>query len=641
MTSEPLDPIAHMKRARAPKMRQAAAAMLRAMLDDEVNHGECPLDPMANDAEFVAHYGLTIDGRSYDFDAYKHMLPVFEDEHPEQTIMAGAQTGKSGRVLARLIRAGLQHWGSMLGYYFPDYHLPRAFSSQRFKPMVLSSPALAGWLGTQTSGRKGTDNVLTRNLGPTTFYFLSVGGKTATEGLPLKGVFFDEVRRMSQADVELAMERYSAQVDPLDFKVSTAKFPDSDIHHYFQQGDQRYFHSVCGCADGVVLSLTFPNCVADLRSATPALKHKVAHAFEHAGLPYLGMTGSDRIKYPEAAYVCPRCGEVIVDPREGWWEPHNHGAWVHSYQLPQILSPTYPAGRVLKKSLNMTDKAEFYNSGLGLPYIDAEALPVTQEDLDNSVRPTLRWPIKEDARWRKRYVRDCAMGIDQMGGYNCCVIKQASPNGKWRTVHLEVVHGDDPWRRCAELMELFDVRLCVADQNPNFNEARRFAKAFVGRVYLASYSQWTGADGNDPMVQWGPARMPKSQRGRETAFKHTVRINRTKGLQWSLQRWPEAKNETPHPDGLVQYLPVDSKGRALLVPGLSRGSWTNVPICRRVYWYHQTRVAFVQQYTSDDAKRRGQFKLEAVHIGIDPHFAHSELYANVAMDRIVRPRRTK
>ncbi len=616
----------------------------RVVGEGEGDERKPPLDPCANVREFVDRYALTIDGVRFDWDRYRHLIPVYEDDHDDQVYMAGAQTGKSARVMAGIARDALSNYGKGFGYYFPDYHLPDKFSAQRFAPFLRSSPELgrllggdsgADALGVKSLAAAGQDAVRTRNLGASVVYFLSVMGKTATEGLPLVGVYLDEVRRMSPGDVQRAKERQSAQRITRNIACSTAYYPEADIHAEFLRGDQRYFHTACACPDGVVLSLTFPDCLAELTTATPQLRASVAHAFEHAGMDYLGMTDVERHKWGEACYLCPQCGTIIVDPRDGWWEPHNPGAYAHSYQMPQLLSPTYPAARCLAKYQRpgeVVDLQEVWNSMVGLPYIDREKQPVHPEHLLASVNPDLNWPANMAPAWRSANVRNSSMGIDAMGGYNCIVIKERAPNGKFRTLHVEVVHGDDPWRRCGQLMQEFDVRACVADCNPHWNEAHRFARAFPGRVWLAVYN-----DNPDPagsVVDWkDKGRRKGEEAAKEASFKYMVRIHRTKGMKWSLGRWGRGLNETPDPDKLIQQLPV-SKGAVILTAGLRVGEWRPMPICRSVYWLHLQRVAFARREQTEEKRRMGVVVEVAEHVGIDPHFAHSNLYADVALARL-------
>ena len=246
----------------------AAAGLVGALAEvmtSALGSSDTPLDATDNVLTFIKRYGISIDGVVIDYeDRYKHLGPIAEDTHTEITMMAGAQTGKSVLVMLNLARDAITEWGAMLGYYFPDYHLPRAFSSQRFAPFIRASEDLGPWLGTTGKKGEGADAVFTRNFGPTTLFFLSVKGKTATEGLPMRGVYFDEVRRMEPGDIERAEERTSAQTSPRKMYVSTANYPEQDIHKLFLAGDQRYFHTGCDCPDGVVLSLTFPSCIEPL-----------------------------------------------------------------------------------------------------------------------------------------------------------------------------------------------------------------------------------------------------------------------------------------------------------------------------------------------------------------------------------------
>lgn len=597
-----------------------------------------PIATFSSDLEFVEHYGLRVGLSRPDFVGYKHMIEPYEDSHTDQVLMAAAQTGKSARIMVRILRAAFEHWGALFGYYFPDFALPAKFSSDIFKPFVLSSSELAPWLGHDGDGEKGTDQILTRTIGATKLYFLSVRGKTATEGLPLKGVFFDEVRRMSYGDIQRVEERTSAQTNPLNFKVSTAFWDNSDIHAAFLKGDQRYFHTFCACPEGVVLSLTFPDCVADLTRATPKFRREVEHAYRN--LPWLGMTPEGIQQYGEAVFICPKCGTIITDPRDGWWEPHNPGAWVHSYQMPQMLTPSYNAARIWKKydrPGESTDIREVWNSMLGLPYADKEQQPVQPEHLLACVTSEARWSVHMRMDWRKRNIKNTAMGIDAMGGFNCVVIKEMAPNGKYRTIHLEVCHGDDPWRQCAVLMEEFDVRICVADCNPHWNEAHRFAKAFEGRVWLCSYAD-TGPVGD--MISWKDRRKaPAGQQkaGDDVKFKYSVLVSRTRALQWSLKRWEQRRNEMPDPKKLMQRLPKQA-GKVVLTAGLRSGQWEPTPISQDVYFIHLQSVVFVKRQVSEEKEREGVVRMVAEHIRLDPHFAHADLYANVALARIGKGR---
>lgn len=616
--------------------------------------GGSPVDAAANSYEFARKYDLRVDGEQItgptglDGD-YKHLKDWYEDEHRKQAAMAGAQTGKTARLLTHMARTAYSSaYGRLIGYYFPDKHLPGAFSNERFKPFIKSNPELAKTLGVAAGGKKGRDATLTMNLAETTLYLMTIGGKTATEGLPLKAVYFDEVRRMKLSDIERAQERYSAQKDPVDFKVSTAKYPKGDIHKFFLEGDQRYFHTECKCAEGVVLSTTFPSCVALLRNTTPQFRRKVEHAYSHAGLPFLGMSDEERAMYPEAVYLCPKCGEILVDPRLGWWEPHApHHLMVHSYQLPQMLSIRWPAGKILHKRDHAEDMQEFHNSALGLPYVDVEKMPLQEEHVDACVDSALQWGEHMSYEVRRRKLVNCAMGIDVQAGYAICSIKARAPNGKHRTVHLEVLRnpgqGRTWWYRAAVLMKRYDVRLCVVDEAPEFNDSLLFAQQFRGRVFLANFAL---GDNAPRFIQWDDETLvdDKKQKG-DTASRHRVSMKRTHALHWSLHRWKNRHNEIPTLGSLIQTIPLDTDGNPVFSAHLRVG--TDGPASMGLLLRSQLVVwVFRDVYDDPDltpkarneAELRGKKRWVAEFVGgQSPDFAMADLYSSVAMDRIGVP----
>ena len=604
----------------------------------------CPFEPGRNLLEFVTRYGLQVDGHAFDMLEYSHLRELYQCNSGYIVVQAAAQSGKSAWIMADLLRTGVVRWGGNIGYYFPDNHLPVTFSRTRFAPMVRASPDLAHWLGQGTADKDDVDQAHVKSFGATTFMFLSVAGRSTTEGTPMQGVFFDEVRRMNEGDIQRAEERTSAQTDPVFRYVSTALFPDSDIHKYFLRGDQRYFHTECGCPEGIVLSLTWPDCVLDLRGASPQLRAKAEHTFSHAGIPFGGMNAKERAQYGDVVYYCPACGTVITDPRIGWWEPHapqNVGR--RSYQLPQMLNPRWPAARMLEFFQQPgLDVQEFHNSKRGMPFLSADNVPVNEDALASSVDSRAVWAAMQTAQWRRTELGRTAMGVDVQRGYLVAVIKRRTSDGLYATVHVEVVHKNrgsgDPWEALAGLMAEYNVHFCVVDAQPEWDNARRFALAFRGRVWLCQYVE--GGAGT-VMVSWGDAQEKKREKG-DAKFPYIVNVMRTLAFQWSLGMWKQGLKCWPKPDALLQTLPTQ-KGAPVLAANLGGGGWAPVRVAVDLYALHLQRVAIIRVKPQNDPSRgrTGRFQLRAEHIGLDPHFAHAELYADVALSRLAPPMMTR
>lgn len=629
-----------------------ATAMLEGL--SSATTGGSPLDPMANAYEFALRYRPNFDG--VDIGAgllgdWSHLKDLYQNTRRKQVVMASAQSGKTGWLCVALSRELVgSAWGRLVGFYFPDKELPIKYGRDRIKPLFKSSPDLAPLIGTPLKdGSKGVDAALTMNVGATMLYLMTIGGRTSTEGVPLKGIAFDEVRRMSIGDIERAHQRYSAQVEPFDFKVSTPGYPDSTIDLFFQNGDQRYFHTECECADGIVLPLRWPDCIGDMRSATPQLRAKVEHAFHAAGMPFCGMSESQAREYPAAFYRCPTCGAIITNPRRGWWEPHNPRAFIRSWQFGKMLSPVSPPGRVLQVFELSKDRTEFFNSELGLPHLDQERRPIKASHIDACVDRDLTWAVRMDARTRDRKIVNTSMGVDVQAGYGIAVVKQWAPNGKRRVVHAEVVHMENPrpdrtwWHRLGVMMRYFDVRFAVIDEQPEYTQTLAFSKAFPGRVYLANYHLSAKAP---RFIAWEDEALAgdDKQLGDHTDIRHRVSMDRTRALHWSLHLWKDRMNEIPSLDSLTQLLPHQG-GKPVFSPHLEVGARdaaaTAVP---RILQDHLTRFVFRNVLDSDETPKKrtskplpnqvGQVQWVAEHIGTSPDFAHANLYADVGLERI-------
>lgn len=598
------------------------------------------VDACQSTLEFVRRYGLRIEGRVFDFDAYSHMIDVFDDPSRFLVIMAGAQSGKTAFILSTFLREGLRVPGSFLGYFFPDDTLAAAFSNERFVKFVKSSIEIGRYLG-KTGAEQDTNAVHTRTVASSKYFFRSVKSITGTEGLPMQGIFFDEVRKMSNGDIMRAEERIEAQANPMSVKVSTAGYPNSDIHAAFMAGNQTYWHSECLCSDGIILSEVYPDCIVDLKGAQDAFRRRVEHAYRNQPL-WLGMTDLQVAQFGEAVYMCPRCETIIVNPRDGWWQARvesGPGSFTHSYQMSQLTSPSSSAAKVLHKSRNPLLRIDnFYKDVLGRPFLDPKSMPVTDEDLYSCVTPEARWAMRQSEGWRRRYMKNCGMGVDCQGGYLVVTIGTYAPNGKFRLVHVGVVAGPQKWRSLGKLMVMFDIQVAVVDSQPEWDSAHAFALEFRGRVFLAVY---TGL--HTPMVDWKDRRKaPPGQKkaGEDAAFKFIVYLHRTKILQWALGMWRRRRMEVPDPMGLIQDLPVQS-GKVILTAGLRVGTMTPTPICRDVFFLHQKSVAFRKEYQDPDASKqdfeRGSYKMVADHVGTDPHAAHATGYLLAALSRIGHP----
>jgi hypothetical protein len=535
-------------------------------------------------ADFVTRRPWQIDRHAFDWDQHRYLLPLYAafcldphtTDHLTITLIKGAQIGASVWAMLGLIFLAVKFPGRKNGYFLPDQTMSYLFSGDRFKPMVQSNPIIGQMLGDAS-----TDNMRLRMIGQSSIFFSYMGGTTSTESLPLLGIYFDEVRRMAMTDVSLAEQRISHSEYPVNIKLSTAGYPGTDIDYYYSLTTQQEWHTTCQCPDGVVLADLWPEC--------------------------LGFHGE------EVFYRCPRCSTVIDNPQDGRYIAHAPLKDTLGFRIPQTLSlaPLHrPAALWARYTNPKEDRGEFYRSVLGRPYVDPEAVLVTEDDLIACENTDLHWETDGV---------NCALGLDQMGGWNDVVILKHGRGGKFRLVHLERIEGDDPWAdgRLDGLMRRYDVSHACVDLNPNYNESLRFCKRWYARAHLVTYSSTDRAD----MFAWRDRRRPKDQIANEpdVKFKYVVTLQRYKALDYALGLFRERLIEMPHRRGLIQTCRDEH--------GVTRP----VFMAEELFWEHMKRMVRQKHVLDEDQLT---YKMQMVKVGSDPHYAFSFCYAVAAASRL-------
>lgn len=559
--------------------------------------------------EQLGRDGLKVDGHPFKLDDRPAMawiydqVPSTEDEAYKLVLvlMKCAQVGFTVMEMLATIYLGLRFGPATVGMFLPDMNLAGLKSSERFMPIVRSVPSVHQLMtmdAADGSGKKtGEGNVRTRRIGDSMFVFSWTSGRATTESIPMDILSFDEVQEMTLEQMEKTIERLSASDVRFVLMGSTANWPDADIHHWFKRGAQYRFRTRCPhCGEAKPLDDYFPNCIR-LDKATEIYR-----------------------------YVCEKCGGFLRDPQEGEWIAENPAAdppidlalpkrdrpWrIRSIHFPQFLSPTISAGEILFAYQTATDMKNFFNRKLGKPYLDPSQVPVTLEHLNRCVEAGKAAGLE----WKSR-ARGAFMGIDQMGNFNVVVIKERLPDGRQAVIHVEEIYSEDPFGRCDELMEAYGVAVAVVEINPNYNDAKRFANRWPGRVFICN-SFGSVVEG---MIQWGDApKLDTSDRrtSEEERDRYTLRMDQYKCMQVSMARFtaPEPLCLFPDPQGLVQDV-------------LEKGISQTAAVLPRAF-HHFTKTALV----AEKDEETNQYKRSVKKVGIDPHFSYANMLCDVAWAR--------
>jgi len=532
--------------------------------------------------------GVKVDSNSVDFNDHRYLLPIYHDDSVELVWQKAAQLGATVYMLLRILWWLESHQGRKAGLYFPTKEGVENLSKDRLTPLIESAPTIAAL--TDPNDKLGL-----RKIGTASFYLYHLGGVASKDSVPLDFIAFDEVRLCSEKDIDQALERISHSLYKQKVFMSTAGLPNSDINRRFLLGSQHIYMAKCGCPDGVDLARTFPDCV-------------VADDKRRNNVPYLR---------------CPKCRYEIKDPQNGRYVPHNPGAGYNSYHVSQLTSHYISLQEVWDMWKKTTNLEEFYKAKLGLPYVDEANRGVSLGQCEASVREDLRWGRDIGIH------NHCAMGIDQGAGY-CFVIIADQYDGKKRIRHIELIEQNNPiywengakvspYKRCGELMDEYNVRVCVTDAMPNVNDALHFARAYPRRVFLAYYTQ-----ASKDIVQWGDKTKHKPthiKAGPLLKFKHTCTLGRFQSLGISLGAWGAGDVILPPPQQLVQIAADESTGQ--LTP--------QEPAFR--LFSHLCRLIKRFRIVSEET---GVGKDEWIFSGGDPHLAHAWNYCNVSLERLQR-----
>lgn len=382
--------------------------------------------------------------------------------------MKGAQLGVTEVAINRAFYTLDQLKRDVL-YVLPTALTAGDFSKARFSIALKNSPYLASMF-------TDTNAVNLKQAGTNTLYIRGSRGDSNLVSIPVSELILDEVDRMDQKQVWLALERLSGQLRKRVWGLSTPTIPNYGIHKLYLTGTQEHFIFKCpGCSRRT--ELIWPDCVE-----------------------IIGEAVSDP-RCHESYLKCKECGVRLEHQSKPDWL--QDGVWsltapdanpdVRSFYVNQLYSFTVTPGElVVAHFRGVGDEAackEFHNSKLGLPYI-GDGAQVTDKQIDDVVAKH----TSADERPRVGGRRLITLGIDQ-GKWNYWVVCEWFVDRFTADINMSatckvLAHGkflEGDWSRAAELMREWQVLACVLDADPQINEARRFAKQFRGYVWLCRY----------------------------------------------------------------------------------------------------------------------------------------------------------
>ena len=526
---------------------------------------------------WAEHSGVEVDEHPFSFAGHAYLFPLFSDRSEYIVLMKAAQMGATIYMLLKAFHMALNHahWGFdhpiKIGFYFPDSKGIGRVVKDRVVPLMKSCNDLRPYSKEQRQDL--------RPVGKSSLYFLYMGGQSTKDSVPMNALFFDEVRLVKLKEIFQAYARVLHSV-PYKYKhhVSTAGFPNRDIHKLFLATDQKWFYTRCqSCNYEQILAMEFPECIVP-----------------HTKGPKRG----------QHYYRCKKCKKEIVNTQRGRYIAHNPGSAKSGYQISQLISRTVTADEIMFEYNNTPDLQEFHNHILGMPFVDKKNKPIEEEDLDNNIDPLAVWGD---------YIGSNYMGVDQMTNMNYVWILNRQGE-KRRVVWFEIIEDRDPWKRTGELLEKFNVETCVIDGLPNSNDALDFANKYPRKVIVAYSNEY-----ND-MVSWEEGRTKKKHKKArpETVAKRRVYLDLYKSIGYTINLIVKRQLMWPDPDKhIIECYPYDG-GRKDYYPIMRTHAYPHLscPIREKVEIEEET----------------GRYRMRW-NMSVDPHSLDSLVFAVFASER--------
>ena len=392
---------------------------------------------------------------------------MLDSNAPFNYSMKGAQLGITEVVINRAFYTLDIRRRDVL-YVLPTTGTAQDFSRTRFAPALEMSPYLKNLF-------TDTNTVSLKQAGTTNLYIRGSRGGANLVSIPASLLILDEVDRMEQEKIWLALERLSGQLTKEVWGISTPTLPNYGIHKIFQTTTQEeYFFKCPSCSRHI--SLRWPDnfvvCGDDLtdpRTDESYIKcNKCDAKLDHNSKP----------EFLEHAHWVPQNTSVRQDRR--------------GFHINQLYSFTVTPGDIAVAHFrgfgSELAKKEFFNSKIGIPYI-GDGAKVTAKHLSNCMGN-----YSSSQALLETHDRLVTMGIDQ-GKWGHIVVKEwdisdysqdLNAQAKARTLWAGKVYLND-WKALDQFMYDWHVHACVIDSQPEINEAKRFARRFPGHVWLCQY----------------------------------------------------------------------------------------------------------------------------------------------------------
>ncbi len=418
-----------------------------------------------------------------DFSNFPWLPEILDTMEGQVTVMKGSQLGCSVVAIIKSLFVSIEQCDEVM-IIQPTGKAAGKFAQSRLDPVIKYSPQLVDAFPTSSS-------VLMKTTKHHSHIFIH--GSISEADLisqPISVAIIDEFDRCNVDCLPLIMQRMTARpiADRHVFVLSTPVLPGMGVDEQFKLGTQERFVFNCpGCSRNITLE--WPECIE-----------------------IIGDSPNDERVW-ESYYKCAKCGKkldydirgeqnpkILTKPWLGTarWEANAKAQYHRSFYIPKMYGPRTQAGELviasMKADANESEKVQFVNQSLGLPYImDGAKLSY---DIINECVGNHRLTDDPPEAALNNLV---AMGVDVGSMLDVVIAEYIYDRAPGFEPHLASVAkilqirripGND-WHELGNLMRAYSVDHCVIEKDPEPTMARKFANEFYPGVSLSQYRKGT------------------------------------------------------------------------------------------------------------------------------------------------------
>ena len=202
----------------------------------------------------------------------------------------------------------------------------------------------------------------------------------------------------------------------------------------------------------------------------------------------------DNLDRKNKIYRCKYCKSLITDDarRSGIWIPRYPKKEVHGYHISQLAAPWISAEKLIGKEEKAKSKKHFYNYSLGLAYHMTSKLIGEKEIYRMVTGP--EQPTSDQAT---------VVAIDQGDVFFIAIgrlelVRDTNTYQK-RVIALLTADSED---ELDTILKRYGIKFGIMDAMPNKHTAKKFAKQYRGKLFLAYYQTGMASKSKFDLVEW-------------------------------------------------------------------------------------------------------------------------------------------